>query len=108
MDISNAFCCAWNSVTRSVVRRLLQYVLLCMDDRSATHLARIIVFYEENKYIEGDCTFLREKIQDGAIITYHIKSVQQLTDSLSEAFCNSFCVFVRDEFDTVGIHKLNV
>ena len=79
-----------------------------MNDRSAIHLAGNLVFDEENKYIEGDCNFLWQKIQDGAIITYHVKSVQQLTDSLPVAFSNSLCISVRDKFDPIGIYKLNI
>ena len=66
------------------------------------------MFGEENKYIEVDCNFLREKIQDGAIITYHVKSDEQLTDSLSKAFSNSLSISVRDEFGSIDIYKPNV
>ena len=66
------------------------------------------MFDEENKYIEGDCNFFWEKMQDGAIITYHVTSIRQLTDSLSEAFSNSLHISVRDEFDEIDIHKSNV
>ena len=66
------------------------------------------MFDEENKYIEGDCNFLREKIQDGAIITYHVKSDEQLTDSLSKAFRYSLSISVRDEFGSIDIYKPNV
>ena len=41
------------------------------------------MFDDENKYIEGHSNFLQEKIQDEAIITYRVKSVEQLTDSRS-------------------------
>ena len=108
MDILNAFYYACTTLTRSVVHRLLQYILLCTNDRSAIRIARNFVFDEENMHIEGDCTFLRQKIQDGAIVTNHVKSVQQLTDSLSEAFRNSLCIFVRDKFHAIDIRKPNV
>ena len=108
MDISNAFRFACTTVTCSVVHRFLQYVLLCTNDRSAIHIARNLVFDKENMHIEGDCNFLQEKIQDGAIVTYHVKSVPQLTDSLSEAFCNSLCIVIRDEFHAIDIRKPNI
>ena len=66
------------------------------------------MFDEENKYIEGDGNFLREKIQNGAIITYHVKSDEQLTDSLSKAISNPLSFSVRDEFGSIDIYKPNV
>ena len=66
------------------------------------------MFDEEKKYIEGVCNFLREKIQDGAIITYHVKSDEQLTDSPSKAISNSLSIFVRDEFCSIDIYRPNV
>ena len=63
---------------------------------------------EEDKYIAGYCNLLRVKIQHGAIMTYHVKSVEQLTDSLSKAFSNSLCISVRDEFGSIDIHKPTV
>ena len=66
------------------------------------------MFDEENKYIEGDGNFFREKIQDGAIITYHVKCDEQLTDSLSKAISNPLSFSVRDEFGSIDIYKPNV
>ena len=66
------------------------------------------MFDKENKYIVNDCNFFREKMQDGAIITYHVMSIRQLTDSFSEAFSHPFYISVHDEFDAIDIHKPNV
>ena len=66
------------------------------------------MFDAENKYIEGDCNFFWEKMQDWAIIMYHVKSIRQLTDFLSEACSNLLYISVRNEFDVIDIHKRNV
>ena len=88
------------------MHKLLPYILPCMNDQSAIHMSRNFVFDDENKYIEGDSNFLQEKMQDEAIITYRVKSVEQLTDSRSQAFSNSLCISGNDEFCPIHIHKL--
>ena len=78
-----------------------------MNDQSAIHMSRNFVFDDENKYIEGDSNFLQENMQVEAIITYRVKSVEQLTDSRSQAFSDSLCISGNDEFCPIHIHKPN-
>ena len=65
------------------------------------------MFHEETRHIEGDWNFVRDKIKGGAIITYHVNSDEQLTDSFSKAFTNSLCISEHDVFGSIVIHKPN-
>ena len=108
MDLYNALRCAGTTITHSVALRLFQRILLCTDSQSAIHIVRNLEFHEETKHIEGDRSLLREKIQRGVIITYHVKSDEQLTDSHSKAFNNSLCVFECDGFCSIDTHMRNI
>ena len=108
MDVPNAFCYAWKTVKHSVVHRLLMYSLLRLNNQSTICIARNSMLLEETKHIESYYDFHREKIKDGAIITYYVKSDEQLTRSPSKAFTNSLRISLCDEFGSNDILKPNV
>ena len=84
------------------------YSLLRVNNQSTIRISRNLVFLEETKHIESYYDFHQEKLKDGAIITYYVKSDEQLTRSPSKAFTNSLRISLCDEFGSNDIHKPNV
>ena len=90
------------------MHRLLMYSLPRVNDQSTIRIARNLVFLEETKHIENCYDFHQDKIKYGAMITYYVKSDEQLTRSPSKAFTNLLRISLCDEFGWNDIDKPNV
>ncbi|KAM2129542.1 hypothetical protein ACFX1R_009206 [Malus domestica] len=74
--------------------------LLHCDNKAVLHIAANPVFHERTRHIEMDCHFIRDKIQDGSVVTRFVPSSNQLADVLTKPLG-------KDTFSKI-IHKLGV
>lgn len=96
-------CCEFSWLRHLLKDLSLSYLgaaTLGCDNQAALHKAANPVFHDRTRHIEIDYHFIRDKVQDGSVVTKYVSSSHQLADMFTKALG-------KDAFSTM-LRKLGV
>jgi len=101
-------CCelTWLRYLLNDLELLHKPALLYCDNKAALHIAANLVFHERTRHIEMDCHYIRDKIQDGSVITRNVHSEHQLANILTKTLGKEMFLPMIHKLGVQDIHSL--